>query len=837
MGFGMRRSVLRFFVGHPVRIAGIVILATVMAVSCTGNGCQGCESCKKCGEEQPPEPRVSGPQVGTTGPAAQAGETGEPAPGDTVGRAPGKVKDAETVKPPVPPGADKKRKERLKVLVEQGEGENRPQTPGALSARVVRSNFVEVSWRDVSDNEVSFQVDRAVGEGTFSAIRRVAAQKEDITDGPLEPGNYSYRVRAISGEGASPFAGPVKVSISQAQQAPTAPANLTASADPAGEILLNWSPASQNAEYFRMERAQSDTGWTNLGSLNPELNAYRDVNVDTGVEYSYRVFAGNDAGESGASNVASAMVEADDEKPAAPTDLEGSVAGPNAVVLEWVDASDNEDRFIVEKYDPTAKRFIAVKEVPRNTAKVMMGNIARGETGEYRVKAANQAGESDPSNTVTLTARGEALHTYMMEVAPGRMDIEVPADPLLPRIEVENVREDGGDMVADVTVHNPDPSVQLENVYILASESEAPGIVFKNCDHGPASCSVGRGMESGNHVGYQYVEGGYLGETPLGGEVKNWDLKTRQRKIAVRDIWPACGQVDTQWRIGGVTGPATIALNLYATRSPADFTMDTRYDNNLPMFIVETYSIGVEDGMHEPGSRENPTARPISSLSPGDVFAVNVSVEAGDWMENQAEIGRPELHPEAHYVYWSTLAYVLTYDAQVIKPIESAVITDDGARLMPRVRDPRVDDPDADGWSQQGSFSFTAWFADEGWIQSIYSYPPFSIRQGPDGPECVHCFQEGFLDEDGRMQGPDQEPEVFLSVIYFRVVGEPGSGSPLRLFPKPETLIDPKRTNGTIPDYKDDTDYPGWNEINKLLPPTYQLPGDYQVQEAYLCVE
>ncbi|MFO8057601.1 MAG: fibronectin type III domain-containing protein [bacterium] len=849
-------------------MVGLVLLALVMAASCTGNGCRSCESCKKCGEEKQPEPSVTGPQAGATGPSAQAGETGEPAPGETVGgpSRPG-AKDAETAEPAIPSGAEEAREERLKAITEKGEGTNKPETPAGLNARVVKSNFVELSWRDTSDNETSFQVDRRGEDETFTAIQRLPANRENMKDGPLDPDTYSYRVRALSRKGASPFAGPVEVTITTPKEAPAAPGNLTATAQPSGEILLNWSANSQNAGYYRMERSGSDTGWLDLAVLNPDLTSYQDVNPESGVEYSYRVFAGNEAGESGPSNVATAMAEEDDEIPEAPTNLEGSVAGPNLVVLEWQDNSDNENKFIVEKFHPAAGRFIAVKEVARNTAKSMMGNLSRGETGKYRVKAANLTGESDPSKSVTVTTEGEALHTYMMEVAPGQMTVEEPDDPTLPRLEIQDVRQEGGDLAARVTVHNPNPEVQLENVYLLAAESDAEGIVFKDCDRGPSSCSVSEGLDTGNPVGYQYVEGGYLGEAPLGGELETYDLKNRQRQIAVRDIWPACGQVDTDWRIGGLTGPATIALNLYATQSPADFTKDRRYDNDLPMFMIETYSVGLEDGVHEPGARSNPTARPVSSLSPGDVFAVNISVEAADWMESQGEIGKIELDPEAHYVYWSTLAYVLNYDPEVIRPIESSMVTDEGARLRPKVRDPRVDDPAADGWTQEGSFSFTAWFPDQGWIQSIYSYPLFKTQQGPDGePECVHCFEEGFLDEEGRLQGPDPEPEAFLSVIYFEVVGDPGSGSPLRLFPKPETLTDPKTTNGTLlpipckrldpeerkiltgssvcnpPDktlanYQDDRSYHAWKEINKVLPPTFQLPGDYQVQEAYVCVE
>jgi hypothetical protein len=259
----------------------------------------------------------------------------------------------------------------------------------------------------------------------------------------------------------------------------------------------------------------------------------------------------------------------------------------------------------------------------------------------------------------------------------------------------------------------------------------------------------------------------------------------------------------------------------------------------MSTWMIEPYALGMDDGLHEPGSRQNPAARPLRVFKNGEILAVNVSVEAADWMERQGLMGRIKDDPRAFYTYYNMLAFALTYNPAVIRPIGGLTIMPDSSVLHPGFRDPLAG-PRAldDGWSasiQPGGFAI---FPDEGWVQVMLFYPNFTLDLGKGGSlKCVHCGQEGFVDDAGMPQGPDPEPEAALGLVYFQVVGLPGNGTALRLAPRPQTAIELRDTNGTIKNQADDTDPGVWLEVNKQLPPTFQLPGEHQVRDAYICVE
>ena len=212
-----------------------------------------------------------------------------------------------------------------------------------------------------------------------------------------------------------------------------------------------------------------------------------------------------------------------------------------------------------------------------------------------------------------------------------------------------------------------------------------------------------------------------------------------------------------------------------------------------------------------------------------------ISVEAGDGMESQPELGRL---PDATYLYWGQAGFVLTFDPAVLRPLGKPVVIGSGAVLRPGVRDPLLP-PYAltDGWGVTSDLMASAFHPRGGWLRAIFNYPLFSLRPGPLGsPACVHCFLEGFQLPGGLPQGPDLDDDARLAVIYFQIVGAPGQGSALRLRPWPETMLKLQGTSGTVGDPADDLPASPLREVSRSLPPALQLPGDYQVEEGYICV-
>ena len=78
-----------------------------------------------------------------------------------------------------------------------------PAAPTGLDAMAM-GDGLHVSWRDQSDDEDEFVIERADGaDGEFAEIAREPANAIQHHDGPLNTGTYSYRVSAVNAHGSS----------------------------------------------------------------------------------------------------------------------------------------------------------------------------------------------------------------------------------------------------------------------------------------------------------------------------------------------------------------------------------------------------------------------------------------------------------------------------------------------------------------------------------------------------------------------------------------------------------------------------------------------------------
>jgi hypothetical protein len=95
------------------------------------------------------------------------------------------------------------------------------------------------------------------------------------------------------------------------------------------------------------------------------------------------------SGSSGSDGTTAAAVE----PPAAPTDLTASLLEGGAH-LNWKDASDDEDNFILEKKAAGDADFSMVIELPFDSVTYHDNDVIAATMYTYRVKAINAAGES-----------------------------------------------------------------------------------------------------------------------------------------------------------------------------------------------------------------------------------------------------------------------------------------------------------------------------------------------------------------------------------------------------------------------------------------------------------
>ncbi|MBN1407010.1 MAG: fibronectin type III domain-containing protein [Calditrichaceae bacterium] len=87
------------------------------------------------------------------------------------------------------------------------------------------SNF-QISWKDNSDDETGFSIERKKDSGSFAEIVAVGADITEYTDTITEGGEYSYRVRAVKGTEYSDYSNTVSETIAAPTEHTT---NITAS--------------------------------------------------------------------------------------------------------------------------------------------------------------------------------------------------------------------------------------------------------------------------------------------------------------------------------------------------------------------------------------------------------------------------------------------------------------------------------------------------------------------------------------------------------------------------------------------------------------------------------
>lgn len=84
-----------------------------------------------------------------------------------------------------------------------------PSPPSNVFARVVNSNQIDLVWKDNSDNEIGFCIERSEhSDHDFKQVGKVVANKNVYSDTTVKKNTtYYYRVRAISENGYSLFDG------------------------------------------------------------------------------------------------------------------------------------------------------------------------------------------------------------------------------------------------------------------------------------------------------------------------------------------------------------------------------------------------------------------------------------------------------------------------------------------------------------------------------------------------------------------------------------------------------------------------------------------------------
>jgi len=184
-----------------------------------------------------------------------------------------------------------------------------PNAPSSLGATAISSSQINLTWQDNASNETGFKIERAAStSGPWTEIGTVGA---NVTNYPSTGLGYCtayyYRVRAYNGAGNSGYSNVAGATTSGCPSVPNAPSGLGSTAASSSQINLTWQDNSNNEQEFKIERSTDGVNFSQIATVGADVTSYPDTGLIQCTTYSYRVRAYNAVGNSGYSDISSAM--------------------------------------------------------------------------------------------------------------------------------------------------------------------------------------------------------------------------------------------------------------------------------------------------------------------------------------------------------------------------------------------------------------------------------------------------------------------------------------------------------------------------------------------------
>ncbi len=274
-----------------------------------------------------------------------------------------------------------------------------PNPPSNLTAKVVSSSQIDLSWTDNSPNETGFSIERKTGaSGTYTVIGSVGPNVTTYsTKNLIQTTTYYYRVRAKSGSTYSTYSNEVGATALPMNP----PSNLITTMVSSSQVDLSWTDNSTDETGFSIERKTGAPGtYAVIGNVGPNVTTYSSKTLIQTTTYYYRVRAKSGSTYSTYSNEIGATALPMNP----PSGLTAAVVSSSEIDLSWTDSSTDETGFSIERKTGTSGTYAVIGNVGPNVTTYSSKTLIQTTTYYYRVRARSGSTYSAYSNEVSATA-------------------------------------------------------------------------------------------------------------------------------------------------------------------------------------------------------------------------------------------------------------------------------------------------------------------------------------------------------------------------------------------------------------------------------------------------
>jgi|GEM_PF-1971997 len=260
----------------------------------------------------------------------------------------------------------------------------------SLQAKAVSPSQVMLSWRNRTNGETGFRIERKTGNcssGAAWSLLDTAGKNEEIyIDTTASAGStYSYRARAFKGAANYAYSN-CSSAATGAAGTPSAVEDLKAVSVSSSMIRLTWTDTSGSTDNFRIYRKKGSNAWalihTTAGAGTLQFDDTNAAGNPAVTGYSYYVSACNASGCSPTSAIAAV--------PFRPSALTATADFNNQLSLSWQENSNSETGFQIFRKSgacSSAGAWTELIALNANTSFFVNTGLATGTTYSYKVRA------------------------------------------------------------------------------------------------------------------------------------------------------------------------------------------------------------------------------------------------------------------------------------------------------------------------------------------------------------------------------------------------------------------------------------------------------------------